>query len=129
MPSLPGFPGGMLIDLWQLQRAPMRVPTKEEAKELERQSAEMSRLNSEIQRLQRLGRLEEAEALGRQLDELMSSGPMGEMLQQQRSATRDMLRQMGPALGIDLPEEALQDASEISVGGLLAMGRRASENE
>jgi hypothetical protein len=81
----------------------MQMPSKEELAELERQSAEISRLNNEIQRLQRLGRLDEAEALGRKLDELMSSGPMGAMMREQRARTSDLLRQFAPAMGIDLP--------------------------
>src|SRR3954463_15347280 len=107
MPSLPGFSAGMMIDRRQLKGMQMQMPWPEEQKEIERQSAEISRLSDEMQRLQRLGRLDEAEALARKLDELMNSGPLGARMQQQRERTRDVLRQFAPALGIDVPEEAL----------------------
>jgi CHAT domain-containing protein len=58
----------------------MRIPTPQEMQQLQRDAAEMQTLMTEIQRLQRLGRYDEAQALGRRLDELMKSGPVSSMM-------------------------------------------------
>jgi CHAT domain-containing protein/tetratricopeptide (TPR) repeat protein len=90
----------------------------------------MQRLTTEMQRLQRLGRFDEAQALGRRVDELMSKGPMGRTFGETMGRSADVLRQLPPGT---LPEgvkpEDLQEATRFSIGDMIGMERGLMEGE
>jgi len=56
------------------------MPSREQMEQMQRDAAEMQTLTKELERLQRLGRFDEAQAVAKQLDELMKRGPMGAMM-------------------------------------------------
>jgi CHAT domain-containing protein len=108
----------------------MRIPTPQEMQQLQRDAAEMQTLMTEMQRLQRLGRYDEAQALGRRLDELMKSGPMSSMMGGVMGGAAEALRHMAPGT---LPEgvsaEDLQEATRFSVSDALGMERSMMEGD
>src|SRR5262245_46998611 len=74
----------------------MYIPTPEESAQLQRDAAEMQTLRTEMQRLQRLGRFDEAQVLARRLDELMNSGPMARMREQRMQGLGARMQQSLP---------------------------------
>jgi CHAT domain-containing protein/tetratricopeptide (TPR) repeat protein len=108
----------------------MPTPTREEAAQMERESAEMGRLSKEIERLHRLGRYDEATVLSKRLDELMNSGPTARYRQQMMESLGDVMRQLPPGM---LPEgfaqEDLNQALNFSMGDAINMERSMMEGE
>lgn len=132
------FPFGRSISreqIEQMQRQQggfqnMPTPTREEAAQMERDAAEMDRLNKEIERLQRLGRFDEAQALSKRVDELMNSGPTARYRDQMMGNIGELMRQLPPGM---LPEgisqEDLGEAMRFSTTDALGMERRMMEGE
>ena len=109
--QFPGLPPGMLT-----QGIPgMPGISYGDLAELNRQSKEMASLQTEIDRLKRLGRFEEAQALDRRLNEVRSSGPLGRMLEQGIRQSREM-----PSTGV--PQAGISNVGQI--GQLSAAGLR-----
>jgi len=108
----------------------MPMPTREEAAQMQRDAAEMQRLGSEIERLQRLGRYDEAQVLSKRLDELMNSGPTARYREQMMGGMGDLMRLLPPG---SLPEgisaEDLEQAVNFSSSDAISMERRMMEGD
>jgi CHAT domain-containing protein/tetratricopeptide (TPR) repeat protein len=119
-----------LRQMQQMQGQGMYIPTPEESKQMQRDAAEMQRLLPEIQRLQRLGRFEEAQVLSKRMDELMSSGPTARMLGQQRGQMGEAMRALPPGtLPEGMTEEALDNATRFSTSDAIGMEQRMLEGD
>ncbi|HEX6689921.1 MAG TPA: hypothetical protein VF110_02085, partial [Burkholderiales bacterium] len=123
-----------LRQMQEMQRqSGMYIPTPEESKQMQRDAAEMQTLMTEMQRLQRLGRFDEAQVLAKRIDELMNSGPMARMREQQMQGRMgEAMRQALPPgtlpEGVDL-DEALSNINRFSISESIGMERRLMEGE
>ncbi len=115
----------------QQMQGGMQMPSKEEMAQMQRDAAEAQTLLTEMQRLQRLGRYDEAQVLSKRLDELMNSGPMGRMREQTRERSRDLTRMLPPGAlpeGMDL-DQALEQANSFSATDAINMERSMMRDE
>ena len=122
-----------MLEQMQRQRGGMQAmptPTREEAAQMQRDAAEMQTLSKELERLHRLGRYEEAQAVSKRLDELMSSGPTARYREQMMGNMGDMMRMLPPGT---LPEGItagdMQEAMRFSASDAIGMERRMMEGD
>ena len=114
--QFPGLPPGMLTQ----GVSGMPGISYGDLAELKRQSEEMASLHTEIARMKRLGRFEEAEALNRRLFEVMSTGPLGRIIGQGMRQSREMQRD--PSTGLPQAGIAIENVGQI--GQISAAGLR-----
>jgi len=114
--QVPGLLFGALIQGLQ----GTQTPSFGELSEMKRQSEEMTTLQTEIARLKRLGRFAEAEALNRRLSEVMSSGPLGRMMNEGMRNSREMQQQLPPGSPQGGPSvENVRQIGQLTAVGLL----------